>query len=136
MIIIGKAWGTTEQILFRPTFEIHRIVVESGGYCSVHRHRDKVNMFMVESGKLLIQVWKNDYDLTDLTELGSGKQTEVKAGEFHRFVNMGPSDVVAYEVYYPTQQRFLSTADIERIIPGGKRAIKDYTELPEPDLPK
>ena len=40
----GKIWGTTELIVARPTFAVHRIMIEPGGYCSIHRHVDKVRL--------------------------------------------------------------------------------------------
>lgn len=113
----GKVWGSTELIVQRPDFEVHRIVIIPNGFCSVHRHVDKVNMFAVESGELSIEVWKSEYDLRDWTELGVGDQTEVPAGELHRFSNLG-EEVVAYEFYWPTRWARLEK-DIERLIPGG-----------------
>jgi len=113
----GKIWGSTELIVQRPDFEVHRIIIKPEGFCSVHRHLDKVNMFAVEEGQLGIEIWKNDYDLRDCTELKVGEQTEVPPGEFHRFSN-GGEIVVAYEFYWPTRWARLEK-DIERLIPGG-----------------
>lgn len=42
-------------------------------------------VFFVESGKLLIRVWQNDYDLVDETVLGPGEYTKVKPGVQHQF---------------------------------------------------
>ena len=114
----GKVWGSTELIVQRPDFEVHRIIIKPDGFCSVHRHLDKVNMFAVEAGKLSIEIWKGDYDLKDWTELAAGDQTEAPAGELHRFSNSGEDEVIAYEFYWPTRWAKLEK-DIQRLIPGG-----------------
>ena len=66
--------------------------------CSTHKHDMRYNAFYVESGKLVIEVIKNDYDLTDRTVLTSGLKTVAKSGEMHRFVAI--EDTVALEWYW------------------------------------
>ena len=95
----GKAWGVTQTIFQSDSFEVHRIEVKAGGYCSTHKHEYKHNMFFVESGLLEIHVFKNDYELEDITYLSNMELTNVPPGEFHFF--KANSDVVAYEIYYP-----------------------------------
>jgi mannose-6-phosphate isomerase-like protein (cupin superfamily) len=71
-------------------------------------------MFFVESGSIEVHVWKNDYDLIDVTELVSGEMTVVKPGEFHKFVSTDNS--VVYEIYWTE----LNEGDIVRKDSGGK----------------
>lgn len=104
----GKVWGTTRLVKANPAFELHDIHVNQGGQCSKHRHRHKVNGFYVLSGRLAIDVWKNDYALVDETILDAGDYMEVRPGEFHRFRAL--SDVRALEVYFVR----LDPDDIER----------------------
>lgn len=98
MIIEGKIWGNTTKIFDKNNVEFHRIEVNEGGYCSQHKHEHKFNAFYVESGKLLIKIWKNAYDLVDETILLPTQQTVVKPGEFHQFEAL--EDTVAYEIYW------------------------------------
>ena len=63
-------------------------------------HKTKHNAFYVEEGKLIINVEKNDYKLTDRTELWSRDFTTVKPGEYHWFETEA-DDVLAIEIYYP-----------------------------------
>ena len=56
-------------------------------------------MFYVIKGRLYIEVEKNNYDLTDVTELFQGQHTSVKPNEFHRFFTKD-EPVEALEVYY------------------------------------
>jgi mannose-6-phosphate isomerase-like protein (cupin superfamily) len=111
---LGKVWGTTEPLLITPTVEIHRIVIEPDGYCSMHQHHFKHNCFIVTEGYLHIEVQKNDYDLLDVTDLMPGEMTTVAPREYHRFV-AGPNGAEAYEIYYPEPLG----ADIERKDHGG-----------------
>jgi quercetin dioxygenase-like cupin family protein len=94
----GKVWGMTELIHANGVLEFHRIEARKGGYCSKHLHQFKWNGFFVESGRLLVKVWKNDYSLVDETILGTGDFTQVKPGEYHSFEAL--EDTIAFELYW------------------------------------
>lgn len=111
-MIAGKVWGQTELIHANGVLEFHRIKLIKGGACSKHRHQYKWNGFFVESGKLIIRVWKNDYNLVDETVLGPGDFTQVKPGEYHRFEAL--EDTVAFELYWAE----FNHNDIERADAG------------------
>ncbi len=102
----GKVWGKTESLLVTPMIEVHRINVEPGMKCSIHKHEHKWNMFYCISGAIDIHVQKNDYDLTDVTTLKSGEYTTVPPGEWHWFETntMGAWEVrkqtEVLEIYY------------------------------------
>ena len=99
MSIEGKIWGSTEDLIKTPLFEIHRLVIKSNARCSEHHHRFKHNAFLVTEGELLIHVEQTDYQLTDTTKLNEGQITTVKPGLVHWF-ETGESGCVAYEFYY------------------------------------
>lgn len=95
----GKVWGLTSPIFNKNNVEIQRIVGNKGGYCSKHKHNSKFNMFFVESGRLRIRVWKNDYDLVDVTDIGPLQHCIVAPGEFHQFEVL-EHNTIAYEIYW------------------------------------
>ena len=68
----GKIWGQTELIHANGVLEFHRIEYKKDVACSVHKHEFKWNGFFVESGKMMVKVWQNDYDLVDETILNAG----------------------------------------------------------------
>ena len=98
MMIAGKIWGQTELLEANGVLEFHRIEAQKGGVCSKHKHQFKWNGFFVESGKLVIRVWKNNYDLVDETILTAGQYTKVSPGEYHQFEAL--EDTVAFELYW------------------------------------
>ncbi len=111
----GKSWGETLNLLSVPGFEIHRIEIEPGGFCSRHHHRTKFNAFLVEKGHLEVKVWK-DHGLVDTTELFDQQSMVVPPGEDHQFLNpdtMGQT--VVYEVYWSQ----MDPNDIVRKSQGG-----------------
>jgi len=112
-MISGKVWGKTSLVHANGVLEFHRIETVKGGVCSKHAHEFKWNGFFVESGKLLIRVWKNDYDLVDETILNPGDFTRVKPGEYHQFEAL--EDCVAFELYWAE----FNHADIIRENVGG-----------------
>ena len=94
----GKIWGKTELIHANGVLEFHRIEFKAGFKCSEHKHKYKWNGFFVESGKMMVKVWQNDYDLVDETILNAGDFMRVKPGVFHQFI--GLEDGVAFELYW------------------------------------
>ena len=98
MTVLGKVWGTTQPIETNNQFEFHRIDIKAGFECSKHKHVHKFNGFYLVSGQLEIHVWKNDYDLVDVTVLNAGDYTKVSPGEFHKFVCK--EDSVCFETYW------------------------------------
>lgn len=113
----GKVWGTTQCLLKLPTFELHRLEIKAGGYCSEHVHQAKHNFFFVESGVLVVWVW-HDGRTADLTVLRPGDSMSVDPGHYHLF--KATRDTVAYEAYWVQL-----TEDIERRTQGGLGADKD-----------
>ena len=114
MNIHGKIWGKTQEIFHKNNVEIHRIEANKKSFCSEHKHEHKYNAFFIESGKLLVTVWKNDYSLIDETVIANGEMTIVKPGEFHKFEAL--ENTVAYEIYWTE----LSSSDIVRKNCGGR----------------
>lgn len=118
-IISGKVWGKTQTIHANHACEMHRLEAVAGAECSKHCHEHKWNGFFVESGKLMIRVWKNDYDLVDETILGPGDWTTTKPGEYHQFVCI--EDCVAFELYWTSP---LDHSDIVRKSVGSAKDKK------------
>lgn len=99
MNMTGKIWGSTQELLSTPMLAMHRLTILPNHQCSLHVHRFKWNGFFVVKGRMLIDVVKNDYELTDTTDLGPGDITTVKPGEHHRF-RTGNEPCEAIEFYY------------------------------------
>jgi len=111
----GKAWGETATLFEGNNVEVHRIVGRSGGFCSVHKHQHKYNMFFVESGTLKITEWKDDSGTVDETLLKSMDSCVVPPGNKHKFDVL--EDCVAFEIYWVT----LNPKDIQREVYGGMK---------------
>lgn len=112
-MITGKAWGTTECVIASAVFEKHKLEIKPRHRCSLHRHRTKWNSFTVISGRLFIDVVKEN-KIVDVTELTAGESTTVAPGLFHRF-RTGDEPCIATEEYYPDTL----SEDIERMDQGG-----------------
>lgn len=123
-MLAGKIWGKTELLLKTPMVEVHRLTINPNSRCSLHAHQFKWNAFYVSTGKLTIETHKNDYALTDNTELGPGDLMTVKPTEYHRFVT-GPEGMTGIEIYYPEPL----SEDIIRKDVGGKANVMSVTEV-------
>ena len=113
MKIQGKVWGLTQEVFKNNNFEIHRIEIKKGGYCSKHIHIHKFNAFYIEKGKLKISIYQTDYDLVDDTIANTGDLSIVKPGKYHEFEAL--EDTICYEIYWVE----LDHSDINRETIGG-----------------
>jgi len=111
----GKIWGETCEIFTKNNVSVHRIKINKDACCSKHHHCYKHNMFYVESGKILIQEWKNEYSLLHETVLESGETCSVPPMNPHRFI--GIEDSIVYEIYFVE----LNKDDITREYIGKKK---------------
>ncbi len=109
----GKIWGDTSLLFSKNNVEVNRMCCNKEGYCSKHKHASKYNMFIVEKGKLEINVWKNQYNLIDKTILTKGQSCIIEPGEYHLFKALLYTE--ALEIYRVEIEK----NDIERENVGG-----------------
>ena len=115
-----KAWGDVRHAFNTPYCAVSVLHVNDGFCCSRHRHRDRVNRFMVVSGVIDVIIYEDDGE-TEFSRhaLLKGDVFDVPAGTFHRF-NVIQSGVVV-EVYWPeTPDKTVRQDDIERLDVGGR----------------
>lgn len=60
MGIEKKVWGNTIELFRNNTTSTHYLEINSGGYCSEHKHAQKENIFYVIEGELEIVWWDDD----------------------------------------------------------------------------
>lgn len=115
-MIEQKVWGTTECLIKNPLCELHRIIVKPGGYCSVHKHHGRANVFYVVRGDITVSVWTEGGVFSHDVYLGAGDSHTVEPGLLHQFTSRpGTAGAEVLELYYPV----LRGADIERETIGG-----------------
>ena len=126
LMIKGKSWGTTQCIFKNESLEMHCIRVIGGGYCSIHKHMAKSNIFHVVSGLLTVSIFRevDGVEIEDAITLLPGFSTIVMPGEKHKFSTC--CDTVAIEIYQRSMPNGLSfDDDIIRFSQGG---IENYEE--------
>lgn len=96
---IKKIWGTTEPLIVTPMFEMHRLRIEAGFACSIHKHQFKHNAFYLLGGELLIEAEGGDGRLATHSLL-LGKPITIAPGIFHRFRTKGTTRATALEMYF------------------------------------
>lgn len=109
----GKIWGFTQEIFNKNNVSINRIFIKKNSFCSKHYHEHKTNIFFVESGSILVEEWKQEYNLIDKTILNQNESCIIDPKVFHKFT--GLEDSIVYEIYYVE----LSNKDIIREDTGG-----------------
>lgn len=128
---IFKIWGRRERILLTETSEIDLLYIKKDSFCSLHRHRRKINRFTVISGKVRIE---SEYGSVALTE---GQSFEVRPPLKHRFFAI--EDSIMVESAY-VENGTIDADDIERESQGGRvykgveRTLEELREIGELDL--
>lgn len=114
-----KVWGMARHVFSDPMCAVSILETQAGGYCSRHRHAQRVNRFIVQSGAIDVVEYEND-GVTERIRIPmtAGDVHDVEAGLWHRFeVRTGG---VVVEVYFPAHAGDVVRADdIERLDVGG-----------------
>lgn len=113
-----KAWGETECLFIGPFASLHRAWFRSGGYSSMHIHRFKTNVFIVESGRIRVNFQKKH---PCSVTLGPGETLRIPSGILHGFEAL--EDGVMLEFYNADHGHELSRDDIHRLNEGGMREV-------------
>jgi len=116
---IHKVWGERRRILLTDGCEIDLLYIKKNAFCSYHYHKNKINKFVVVSGKVEIET------AFGKTSLKPNESWEVHPPLSHRFKALKNS--VMIELAYVTKSK-INPKDIIRHSQGG-RIIggKEYT---------
>lgn len=115
-----KLWGWSEALVVSPAGEVHRIDINAGGYCSIHYHRTKHNVFVLMHGAIDIYEWVGGADTNGDPSrvhhlVNPGDSYAVPPGVLHQFRALKQSRAI--EVYWPDP---LGAEDIVRFTEGGQ----------------
>lgn len=116
-----KEWGRNWPLYSDGSTEVSRIEVAEGGYCSMHRHCWKDNLFLVVSGCLYIAIRPiGPKNPGEVRQVHPGQTCLVLAGIWHRFV--APEKTVAMELY--AQCRLMRGVEFGRPVSAGEGDIE------------
>lgn len=119
-----KCWGKVQHIFYNNNVGISHLQIERGFRCSIHKHHERVNMFCVHTGLLVVEVWDSLADgKLKMELLTPGEVFEVPVDYWHRF-RVYRSGIVT-EIYYPTEGGNVRFDDIERFDEGGEDNIEE-----------
>lgn len=119
---IFKIWGTRRRILLTTTSEIDLLYIKKDCFCSKHNHLNKINKFIVISGKIKIE---SEYGETILN---ANESFEIHPPLKHRFSAL--EDSIMIECAY-TEKGDIDADDIKREIQGGRIIEGNYLSIPE-----
>jgi mannose-6-phosphate isomerase-like protein (cupin superfamily) len=120
---IYKVWGERRRLLLTDQTEIDLLYLKQNSFCSTHKHKNKINKFVVIEGSLIIE-----------TEFGkklilAKESFTVNSPLIHRFFAREESIVV--ELAYVKEGK-IDPEDIERFSQGGR--VIDGLELTEDEM--
>lgn len=106
---VQKPWGLQTPVLRNYPLHVDEIEVLPGGYCSVHRHKRKANLFHVFKGKLGIFCFNDSGAIIRTESLDAGEHCVVEAGVWHQFWTQ--TGCTAQELYFGTEEELLVVHD-------------------------
>jgi mannose-6-phosphate isomerase-like protein (cupin superfamily) len=98
MAIIEKPWGKTQLVFENDTIHIYLAWIKAGGFCSKHFHKNKHNLFFVQSGSIIVKTW-NEHSINE-HKLFSGDKLLVHNNVSHQF--LATEESILLEIYYST----------------------------------
>lgn len=123
---IEKVWGQTKEVISTSCYSYHELLVNAGGYCSIHYHKERANKFRIINGKIeIIQFYGPKIERT---MLGNDQTYEVPSLVPHMFVVHKSGRMV--EEYYPDRCGYVTNDDIIRLVEGGIEDIDKLDRLP------
>ena len=122
-----KAWGETECLFLGEFASLHRAWFRAGGYSSLHLHRFKNNTFIVESGTVRVEFYRQR--MVAVT-LGPGESLTIPSGILHRFRAI--EDGCMLESYVADHGHKLDRGDIHRLDEGGMSEEQPESVLSTP----
>lgn len=111
-----KVWGSVLHLFHSPHAAVSWLKLYRGFQCSKHLHQDRLNMFLVMSGSLLVQSWMEDGGVVN-NLLKKGETLTVPAGRKHRFIVVESGEAI--EIYWPVPGKTVRMDDIVRDDVGG-----------------
>ncbi len=119
---IHKVWGERSRILLSPTCEIDHLKLKKQSFCSLHSHKNKINLFYVLKGKVKIET---EYGQIVLKK---GQSFKVAPPLKHRFIALERSEMI--ECAFVLKEN-IDDKDINRIKLGGKIIKGQFISIPE-----
>lgn len=116
----AKAWGSVRHILSDQQLVVSVLDVRANAYCSVHKHENRYNHFVVASGKIRLFYFGKDakpFNEGNYLDLEAGGSITVAPGVWHQFVVI--HDGIVCETYWTDNGTPADPNDIVRYIEGG-----------------
>ena len=111
-----KVWGKTKLLVESDRFQRHELIINKGGYCSVHYHRLRANRFIMKSG--VVRIVEFIAWTTRQTMLTPDMVYEVPSLVPHMFQVLEDGEM--FEEYWNDRDnKPVDGADIVRLCEGG-----------------
>lgn len=107
---VEKHWGYELWLTNRPKYCAKILELKPGKKCSLHRHRDKEETFIVIEGALLLQVGAVAYP--DLRYMSAGDSYDIAPKTYHRFSSRTGATILEISTHH-------SDEDVERLEDSG-----------------
>ena len=85
----AKVWGHEEHY-YNELYCVKRLVLKKNYCCSIHRHKEKTETFIVTKGKMNLKYGTNSNKLKNIT-LKAGDVFHMPRNTWHRFEGITPT---------------------------------------------
>lgn len=120
-----KVWGEVQHLFHCDEAALSSLKVNKGYRCSRHFHKERANLFFVQSGIVAIETWTGVHCTgeSQLIMLNPGQTHVVNSGVWHRFRVVRSGSMI--ELYWPDNGGKVKQKDIVRFDEGGRDDINE-----------
>jgi len=100
---VPKVWGSEEWIVNTDKYCFKKLYLNKGFRCSIHYHKNKDETFVIESGKVLMEV-DDEKKL-----MVKGDKIRIKSGIKHRFSGIENSVIIEVSTHHEDDDSYRNT---------------------------
>lgn len=123
---VAKVWGRTRCLEDSPEVSCHELEVIYGGYCSIHYHKHRSNVFQVEYGKIRV-VYLEGLTIKERILDEERNVFSVPAKMVHQFQVLRGGRL---KEYYLPDPGPVDNNDIIRLTEGARSSSVDHRDRP------
>lgn len=108
----NKVWGHEDWIANTPEYCGKRLWLNKGFRCSLHFHKDKDEVFFIESGKVLMEADG------EITTMFPGDRIHIDPLTMHRFSGLEDSVIFEFSTHHEESDSYRVSGELSGPIPG------------------
>ena len=121
-IYVEKVWGREIWMANTDLYCGKLLYLKKGKRCSIHYHKNKDETFYIHSGRVLMELWKNDKHENKIME--EGEVLRLRPNTKHRFGGLEDSLIIEISTHHEEEDSYRDSDQLSGDIP--KKVMERY----------